>query len=69
MNVVTLTCNHCGAPLEVPEGVNFFNCRFCSSRLAIEHSESAVYTRVLEELEQKTSEISQDLQTPGVAPN
>jgi hypothetical protein len=63
MNVITLTCNHCGAPLDVPEGVNFFNCRFCSSRLAIERSASAVYTRVLEGLEQKTNEISQDLQT------
>jgi len=63
MNVISLTCNHCGAPLEVPEGVNFFNCRFCSSRLAIERSESAVYTRVLEGIEQKTNAISQDLQT------
>jgi hypothetical protein len=63
MNVINLTCNHCGAPLEAAEGTKFLTCRFCSSRLAIEHSESAFYTRVLEALENQTSALSQDLET------
>jgi uncharacterized Zn finger protein (UPF0148 family) len=63
MKLINLTCNHCGAPLEVAEGTKFVTCRFCSSRLAIEHSESAFYTRVLEALENQTSVLSQDLET------
>jgi hypothetical protein len=63
MNVINLTCNHCGAPLEVAEQTKFATCRFCSSRLAIEHSESAFYTRVLEALENHTTALSQDLET------
>src|SRR5579864_8384583 len=63
MNVINLACNHCGAPLEVAEGTKFVTCRFCSSRLAIEHSESAFYSRVLEALENQTSALSQDLET------
>jgi hypothetical protein len=63
MNTINLICNHCGAPLEVTEGTNFVTCRFCSSRLAIEHSESAFYTRVIEAIEQQTNALSQDLET------
>lgn len=63
MKTINLTCNHCGAPLDVPETTNFVTCRFCSTRLAIEHSASAAYTRVLEEIENRTSELSEDLGT------
>jgi hypothetical protein len=63
MKLINLTCNHCGAPLEAAEGTKFLTCRFCSSRLAIEHSESAFYTRVLEAIENQTSALSQDLET------
>jgi len=63
MKTINLTCNHCGAPLEVAEGTNFVTCRFCSSRLAVEHSESAFYTRVVEAIEQQTNALSQDLET------
>jgi hypothetical protein len=63
MNTINLTCNCCGAPLEAPDGTNFITCRFCSTRLAIEYSESAVYTRVLEAIQNQTFELSQDLGT------
>jgi len=63
MKTINLTCNHCGAPLEVAEGTNFVTCRFCSSRLAVEHSDSAFYTRVIEAIEQQTNALSQDLET------
>jgi len=63
MKTINLTCNHCGAPLEVAEETKFVTCRFCSSRLAVEHSESAFYTRVLEALENQTSAVSGDLET------
>jgi Flp pilus assembly protein TadB len=61
MKLITLSCNQCGAPLEVPEETRFLTCRFCTSLLAVEHSESAVYTRVLEALERQTSELAHDV--------
>jgi len=63
MKTINLTCNHCGAPLEVAEEAKFVTCRFCSSRLAVEHSDSAFYTRVVEAIEQQTNALSQDLET------
>jgi DNA-directed RNA polymerase subunit RPC12/RpoP len=63
MKTINLTCNHCGAPLEAAEDTKFVTCRFCSSRLAVEHSASAFYTRVVEAIEQQTNALSQDLET------
>ncbi len=63
MRVLSVTCNHCGAPLEVPKKAKFVTCSFCSSRLAVHHSGNAVYTEVLESIEQKTAEIAEDVET------
>ena len=42
MRLVSLNCNQCGAPLEVPEKVQFLTCGYCSARLnkaeAYQHS-------------------------------
>lgn len=61
MTILNLTCNHCGAPLQVPEKTRFLTCRFCSSQLEVQHSENAVYTEVLQALDQRTSEIARDV--------
>lgn len=63
MQLIHLTCSHCGAPLEVPQEAKFVTCRFCSSRLVVEHSASAVFTRVIEALEQHAGDVSRDLET------
>ena len=63
MQLLSLTCNHCGAPLEVPEGAKFVTCTHCSSRLAVQRSGGAAYTRVLESLEQRTEQIADDVET------
>lgn len=36
MNVVKLTCPHCGAPLEVPDGAKRVTCQYCDCTAAIE---------------------------------
>ena len=62
MNVVTVDCNSCGAPLEVGAKTRFVTCRYCSKRLAIQHSESSVYTEVLDDIKESTDKISQDME-------
>ena len=62
MKLLNLTCNHCGAPLEVPAKTKFLTCSYCSSRLAVQHSGNAFYTEVLEALEERTEQIAEDVE-------
>ena len=48
MELISVSCNHCGAPLEVPPGANYVTCAHCGSRLAVKRTGSAVYTELLE---------------------
>lgn len=57
MRVISLTCDKCGAPLEVGEKVRFFTCAFCGSRLAMHHAGGAVYTEALGRIDEKTDRI------------
>ncbi|MCO8122081.1 hypothetical protein NHH03_10055 [Stieleria sp. TO1_6] len=61
MKVISLTCNHCGAPLEVPAKARFVTCGFCEARLAIEHTGNSYTTSVLEELQETTAKLAQDV--------
>ena len=63
MKLLTLSCNECGAPLEVPESAKFVTCGFCSSRLAVQHTSNAVYTEALEKIGKQTEQLAQDVET------
>ncbi len=58
MRVVTLRCNECGAPLEVPRKVRFFTCSYCDAPLAIKEEGGAKFT----ELAAHTAQIAKDVQ-------
>jgi DNA-directed RNA polymerase subunit RPC12/RpoP len=47
MQLESITCNHCGAPLDVPDAANFVKCNHCDSRLAIKRTQSTTYTEEL----------------------
>jgi LSD1 subclass zinc finger protein len=57
MEMLSMSCNKCGAPLEVPTGTNFVTCAFCKASLAIRTSGNAAYTEVLANIDRKTDEI------------
>ncbi len=57
-----LTCNSCGAPLEVPEEANFVTCNHCSSQLAVRHTGDVTFTEQLDQLAAKTEELSDRLE-------
>lgn len=59
MELESLTCNNCGAPLKVPESANFVKCNHCSTQLAIRRTESTTFTEQLGEITKKTDEIKQ----------
>jgi len=62
VELVTLSCNECGAPLEVPSQTKFLTCRFCGSRLAVAHTGGAVYTNTLEALNRKADLLADEVQ-------
>lgn len=61
--VLSLSCNHCGASLDVPEGTRFLTCSYCSSKLQIEHSGGSYYTSVLEQMQKHAEAVASDLET------
>ena len=62
MQLESLVCNSCGAPLKVPASANFVTCGHCSSQLQIRRTESTTYTELLTDLVEKTEELSEQVQ-------
>lgn len=61
MELLAVSCNNCGASLEVPLGANYVTCAHCGSRLAVKRTGSAVYTELLEKLDRKTDVMTRQL--------
>ena len=61
MKIISLNCNHCGAPLDVPARAKFVTCTFCESKLSIQHTGSTWSTEVLEELQKTTQTLASDV--------
>ena len=59
MKVISLNCNHCGAPLDVSAKARFATCGFCEARLAIEQTGNSYSTAVLDEIKDTTRKIAQ----------
>jgi DNA-directed RNA polymerase subunit RPC12/RpoP len=62
MKLLSLTCNHCGAPLEAPTKTRYLTCAYCNSRLEVKREGQAVYTEVLEAIEERTARIAEDVE-------
>lgn len=54
-----LVCNHCGAPLAVPDDVRFVTCQHCQTNLSVEQHGGTIFTRDLERVAEKTDRIGE----------
>jgi DNA-directed RNA polymerase subunit RPC12/RpoP len=61
VQIDSVSCNNCGAPLEVGAGTNYVTCGHCGSRLAVKRTGSSVYTELLEKIDQKTDAMARQL--------
>jgi hypothetical protein len=61
VELTKVTCNSCGAALEIPPAANFVTCRYCKSQLEVKRTESTIFTEVLNRLDQRTAEMADDL--------
>lgn len=62
MKLISLTCNHCGAPLDVPKSARFVTCSYCSARLAIHHTGTTYSTELIDEIKQTTETLVRDVE-------
>jgi len=58
VQIESLNCNHCGAPLEVSQSANFVKCNHCGSQLVIRRSGSATVTETVEQLAETTENLA-----------
>lgn len=61
VETLSVSCNQCGAPLEVPLGTRIVTCNYCSSRLEVHRSGSVSYTSTLEAIQEQTAQMAEDL--------
>lgn len=62
LQTIAVNCNHCGATLQVDEKTRFVTCSYCHSRLSIQRSDSAVFTEVLEKIQEQTGHMAENLE-------
>jgi len=60
--ILSASCNKCGAGLELPPGLRFATCQFCGSKLEVRFTGGVVYTDVLDASNDGDRQIAHDLQ-------
>jgi DNA-directed RNA polymerase subunit RPC12/RpoP len=58
MDTESITCNHCGAPLQIPGSANYVTCNHCGSNLAVRRTASVVFTETVDKLSATTEQLA-----------
>ena len=61
MELESLNCGHCGAPLQVPRTANYVKCNHCGSQLAVRRSASATFTESVDKLTETTEGLAEQV--------
>jgi len=61
MQVDSLNCNHCGAPLSVPATTNYATCKHCGAKLVVRRTDSATYTELTEAIAKPLDQMADSL--------
>jgi len=59
MTLVSVSCNSCGAALNVSNKSKFVTCNYCKSQLKVESSGETFYTEILDEIK----DVADDVET------
>ncbi|WP_442505611.1 hypothetical protein SH528x_004407 [Novipirellula sp. SH528] len=54
----SLTCNSCGAPMQVPESARFVKCNHCGAQLAVRRERDVTFTEAVDKLTETTQSLS-----------
>jgi hypothetical protein len=61
MDITKVSCNSCGASLDIAPGARFVTCRYCAASLEVKRTDSAVFTEVLTRIDKRTATMAEDL--------
>ena len=61
MNLDTIACNQCAAPLSIPEAAKFVTCNHCHANLAIRRNDSVKYTEIVEKIAEQTANLAEQV--------
>ena len=62
MELKSVSCGNCGAPLQVPGAVRFLTCNHCGSSLEIKHTDSVTYSEKIAQIDERTERLEQKLE-------
>jgi uncharacterized Zn finger protein (UPF0148 family) len=66
MHLISVRCQHCGAPLSIDGTTRFVTCKFCGTQLTVQHTDSSVFTRAVQELTDATASLARDVRVMQV---
>ena len=61
--VTSIVCNQCGAPLPLQGSTRFLTCAHCGAQLEVHRSPDAIYTEVLEALDERTQKLTEEVES------
>jgi hypothetical protein len=61
MELESIACNNCGAPLQVPTSANYVTCNHCATQLAVRREASISYTEKIDQIGERTDHLVQEL--------
>lgn len=63
MEIIKLNCTACGAPISIPEDVDFLNCTSCGSALAVQRGEGYVTLKMVKEVTEAIKKTGADTES------
>lgn len=58
MELIPISCHHCGAPLQIPPQAELVTCNHCLTQLAVCRNESVAWTEEIEDLQERTEQLT-----------
>jgi uncharacterized Zn finger protein (UPF0148 family) len=57
MTITTVSCSSCGAPIKIPEDVDFLNCVYCGAALKVQRGEGYVALKLAEQVSKSIQQV------------
>ena len=59
MDIATVNCSSCGAPIKIPADLDHFNCAYCGAALVVQRGEGYVALKLAEQVGKTIQEVGQ----------
>ena len=63
MEIATVNCTSCGAPLKIPSDIEAFNCSYCGAGLVVKRGEGYVALKLAEQVSKSVQEVGVQTQS------